>query len=323
MSNIVIVLAKMNVIFIVLMLSALIDISIAVNEYRINEGASTSGEPTACEKCEIESYAANIALLITATDFQVDNLTDQMNNRFHELEAFHDEIMNNIILAEQSTGRFPSDQHRQTTSFRHFLHYINLYILEIFEKSNEEHHTLKLAYRYDQYRNAIVVSQDISLNWDDCLCDNYGERTRLNSTFVLPRIQPPSITVQVDFNGSCTSVTEISEYHIIPLVMISSFFQLWLSDEIVGDYANDCVYTLLARLKRSMQKLVIDRTRNTKEFPYEDLNRTSDIVNKVLMDIIENLFSEKMDKRAYNWLRGNIFLGPSNQGPFHPEFGRS
>lgn len=76
-----------------------------MNNEGINEGASTSRELTRAEICEIENYAIDTIRLLLAEDIEGRNLTDMLNNRFHELAAFHDQIRSYYSLAEFGAQR--------------------------------------------------------------------------------------------------------------------------------------------------------------------------------------------------------------------------
>lgn len=215
------------------------------NAERINDGASTSQELTPYEQCELWSYVDNIVRLITAEDIEASNLTDLMNNRFHELEAFHEEVFSNLLLAEYG-AQFIFDAERRTERIEYVIYYTTMKLLEIIVESCMGHRRLKLEYSYDPERNVIILKEDTSFSSDYCLCRNYEERRTLSEELSLPAIERPWRTVQVDMNENEVSMIETVQYHVIPLSMLSKFFQLWLSDDLdpsSTDY-NRCVLLL-------------------------------------------------------------------------------
>lgn len=279
---------------------------------RINDGASTSHELNVHEECELWSYVDSIVRLMTAEDADGGNLTDIVNNRFYELEAFHTEIFSNLNLAEFG-AQFISDADRRSERVEYVIYYSTMKLLEIIVNSCIEHRRFKSEYSYDSENNVITVKESTNLPSDECLCGNYGERRILNEEFSLPVVERPSQFFQLNIHTNGVSMIEVVEYHIIPLSMLSKFFQLWLSDdENLSDIGyNRCVLTLIGRLKRSMQKLIIVRTKHSE--------RLSIDIHKILLNLANNPFTNKTNEDSYDWLAGNIFFGPSNRGPFHPE----
>lgn len=103
----------------------------------------------------------------------------------------------------------------------------------------------------------------------------------------------------------------------IPLALIQAFFEKWLigpSDNEIHESLNynGCGRTLYGRLKRSLQKLVIVLVKK-----HSDI--TSDGCYRLSASIQSNVFSEIITY-VDTMLRGNIFLGPADRGPFDPTF---
>lgn len=291
------------------------------NNERINKGASTSKELTEAEKCEIENYAEDAARLLVAEDIRGSNLTDMMNNRFHELEAFHDQIYSYSVLAEYGPQAL-IDMFRRMKRLRFYNTQVINSIKRIIIKACNEHFNYNLRYEYNNQTNMIIGREDISLSSSshNCLCDtNYRERMILSEPFFPPAFQQPEITFQIFDSNTEVSVMEVSQYHIIPLSLISKFFEVWLIDELEDmpeTNINGCVLTLISRLRRSIQKLFIVQVKNTELFSNNELYRIG-------LNILSNEnyhFFEDLLRRASSWLSGNIFLGPQNRGPFNPHY---
>lgn len=243
------------------------------NEERINEGASTSQELTSCEICELENYAdcyANYAM----------NLSFMLNNRFHELEAFHNEVFSYIFLAENGL-RFSSDKAHRVKRLDKFLESIRASILKVLVTAYRDHIRSRLWYKYDHGRNIIIIRENISLPSDLCLCENSEERLILREELLLPCRNPIIIDYQLNNDGNVSSMSETSLYHIVPLPLILKFFEEWLSVESLNSAEatiNDCILTLIGRLRRSLQKLMIVR-----------INDSNEILNEDRLEIIQSI----------------------------------
>lgn len=246
------------------------------DDERINEGASTSREDLSdCEKCEISGYAERMVRLMMADDRDGGDLTYLMNNDFDALQAFHDEIFANILLAEYGAKAY-SDAFRRARRLDLLGMYISLNILEVLIKTCNEHNRDQLWYEYDRTKNVILLRENFSFSSDDvCLCENYRER----STFIRPLLLPTynsrfeRVYQYVGVNNNISNVETI-QYYIIPLSLISKFFEVWLSDEPENSNENtsfnQCTRTLIGRLKRSMQKLLLVKLKNSREFSNQD-----------------------------------------------------
>lgn len=282
------------------------------NRERINDGASASQELTVYEQCELDSYAESIVRLMIAEDIEGGNLTDFMNSRFHELEAFNNEVFTNLMLAEYGAQAI-SDENRNLERVSYVIGEITLQLVELILKSCTKHHSLKLTYEFNHENNVIIVRENTSFPLNNCLCGNYRERLTLNQEFSMPDLENLGRTFQFNIDRNEVSMMETLRYHIIPLSMFSKFFRLWLLDEpnaTSTDY-NRCVQTLIGRLKRSMQKLLLVRIKSS-------VNSID--AERVLLDTSDDPLSSESDESVYDWINGNIFLGPPNRGPFHPQF---
>lgn len=303
---------KMNPVLFIFLFLIIIQTSVGMDENRerINYGASTSRDPTNYEECELQSYAESIIRLMIAEDIDDGNLTDIMHNRFHELQAFNQDIFSYLMLAEFG-GQHINDERRNLERVVLVVGEITLRLLEVIMESCSEHHTLKVNYHFDQDKNSIVVMENTQFPSDECLCGNYQERLRLSEEFSLPELQIPGRTFQFDIDRSQVSMMEPVRYYIIPLTLLSKFFNVWLSDETSESDTeyNRCALTLLARLKRSMQKLVVVQIKNSAGSSIKP--------DKVLLNTAD---AAKIDDYAFNWIHRNVFLGPPNRGLFLPEF---
>lgn len=109
---------------------------------------------------------------------------------------------------------------------------------------------------------------------------------------------------------------------IIPLSLIQQFFEKWLtglSDSSMHQDFNNCVNTLYGRLKQSMQKVILAVIKSLENiFENDRLEIGAVIESRGSDNIFTDIFSY-----TDSWLRGNIFLGPRNRGPFDPRFDRN
>lgn len=214
-----------------------------------------------------------------------------------------------------------SNTARRKTRLQFFLLHLRKAILQTLFTTFAQHYHHTLRYEYDSYRRTILVREFISTNnnSNDCLCGHYQERTILNQPFLLPNRIPSNVAYQLNSNSHEVSVFETSQYHIIPLPLIERFFREWLTgptDNAMHANFNGCMNTLYGRLKRSMQKILLAR-----------LKKTNQISNDVWYRLGVSFQSQGDDQvyseifaHADTWLRGNIFLGPRNRGPFDPRF---
>lgn len=292
-----------------------------VDNRRINEGASTSRELTNYEECEIENYAASLGRLMMAEDIDGGNLVDMMYNRFHELQAFHDQVYSYYVLAEFG-AQWVNDTNLRRKRRRFFLQTVQENFLHVLEKASSEHYRYKLWYKYDNETKTIQGRETITqLNQSDCLCLNGEEQLTLSENFVPPVLQQPERIIQVTSDNSGITGLNVSQYNIIPLPLISQFFRVWFDDaleDIPEVNINNCLFTLIGRLRRSMKKLLIVQIRNAGLLPIHELHT---IVSSLGSFENPNFFTE-LFRRANSWLRGIGFLGHRNRGPFSPEYGR-
>lgn len=294
---------------------------------RVNEGASTSRQDLRdLENWEISGYAEKVISLMMAEDKDGGDLSEMMNNDFDALQAFHDEIFSYILLAEHSSKPY-YDAFRRARRLDLMGMHMTMHILQVMITTCNEHYRDRLWYEYDREKNVILLRENLSFSSDDaCLCENYRERSTLSTTLSLPEyVGRSERTYQCTQEGSNLSKEEATQYYIIPLPLISKFFQVWLADEPINFqededlHLNSCALTLIGRLKRSMQKLVIARLKSSREFSYQNRYKI-----EIDVELYENdTFSVDLLSHADNWLNGNIFLGPSNRGPFDPNFNKS
>lgn len=253
----------------------------------------------------------------------VQNLANMMDNRFHELEAFYDHV-NSYYLGAEYGAQGINDDYRRVSRRRLFHQRLREKLLEIFQTACNDHYRHQLWYEYDGERNSIIGRENISLGLttDGCLCTNYEERMILSESFHTPSFQSPEAIIQVSSDSSELSVMEVSPYHIIPLALISKFFQVWLEDKLDGVPVREdqyCLLTLIGRLRRSMQKLLIVQVRNSRGFSNEEwFTISSNFRSRSRVNFFPEMF-----RRANTWFSGNVFLGPTGRGPFNPDFGRN
>lgn len=288
---------------------------------RINQGASTSRDLTQYEEIEILNYAQSTVRLMLAEETNGASLTDMISTRFDEIVEFHNEIFSYSTLAEYGSLAI-TDLVRRTKRIHLYLHHLRMIILETVEMACSNHFDLRLSYEYSHVTNTISVTENVSFPLEDCLCENERERMMLSAPFSLPLNNHSELTLQfVNVNSGRVSTMEAAQYHIIPLSLISRFFQVWLTDESTGSLQtdfNDCVVTLFGRIRRSMQKILIAQVRNSPEFSNDDFYN----IQSNLQYSSNNTFFFNMFGRAYSWLNGNVFIGPRNRGPFSPTFER-
>lgn len=182
-----------------------------------------------------------------------------------------------------------------------------------------EHFRIQIWYEYDREKDVVLTKENYICLSTNCLFYNYEEQALLSESVLLPSIRRPKLTLQFDIEGNEAHVHEVTPYHIIPLSLITKFFQLWQSNESEDTrqtYSNGCVFTLIGRLRRSLRKLLMVQMKNMNAFSDEDRHN---IAVNVQTNENDTFFAE-MFGRAHSWLNGNIFLGPRNRGPFHPEF---
>lgn len=216
------------------------------NDERINEGASTS---TQLEECEIVSYVDDVVRLMLAEDVTGGNLTELMNSRFHELQAFYDRISINYILAEHGVQRVNYTT-LEYTRREFFTHALKEFITDTVATACSEHYYYKLWYVYDNENNVILPRENISSrsNPENCLCENYEERLILSQPFRLPPLRRPETILQIAVNNNGAYAMQVSSYHVIPVALISRFFEVWLSEtleDIPEVDVNGCLFVLI------------------------------------------------------------------------------
>lgn len=300
-----------------------VKISYQQDDYEsMDEGASSSSSSSSAdgltgqEKCEIWGYAESLVRLMMAEDRDGGDLNDLMNNDFEALRAFHDEIVSYFLLAERGPHGITDRFHREER-LEQMAMFIHSYVTETIENACNEHYRGKLFYHYDRRRNIIVVRDSISFSSNNCLCENHEERWSLRTPLVLPEFNVTEIINQYVINQNYVSREETTQYHIIPLTLISRFFQTWLSNEETYPANipfNNCVRTLVGRLRRSMQKFILVKLKRSLGFSsVSDVNIGKFFINN-------NFFSVQVLGRADGFLNGNIFLGPSHRGLSDPNF---
>lgn len=316
----------MNKILFVILILFYFDATNGIN-HRINEGASTSREPSEreldnCVRCDLQNRALNLVLLMTAEDSANENLTYMMNNRFSELEAFYTEV-NHIILDVEFQGSNTSAE-EGIRRLNYFTEMTDQKLLELFQKACTDHYYYHSFCEYNRQMNRVFLRETIDYN-TNCLCRNsWEEQPVLNAPFSLPVAKKPEKKYALLFfkNEDRLTAEEISIHHVIPLELITRFFQVWLSDDSdshLRNIFNGCVLKLFGRLKRSMQKILLVSIRKSGIFSHQPESLNNDNLSFASDD---TLLLESI-KKAVSWLCGNIFIGPTNRGPFDPAFERS
>lgn len=116
----------------------------------VNDGASTSTQQLDnCQRCEILTYAERMVRLMLAEDIAGGEIENLVQNRFNELEAFHDEIYSLIGLAEygvQSLSSTSAAERRVRLTF--FSNNVNQMIARILQRSCVGHYRSQLWYEY-------------------------------------------------------------------------------------------------------------------------------------------------------------------------------
>lgn len=295
---------------------------------RINDGASTSNQASdreldSCVHCDLQNYASRLILLMTSEDIRGENLTDMMVTRYHELEAFYYEVNTIILNVENGNGELSVTAANRIKRLEYFLSYLNLFISQIVQKACTDHFRLSLIHNFDDTEQMILIRESLSFESNNCLCtDNHGERSMLSRPLRLPSTRRPEIKFTLIKGNNKLTIDETSLHYVIPLPLISRFFQLWLSNE-PGSYPNNnfngCVHTLFGRLKRSMQKILLVSIKKSRVF----LDQSEHSVDDNISLDNDNILKIQSIQNAVTWLSGNIFIGPTNRGPFDPTYQRT
>lgn len=226
------------------------------------------------------------------------SLIDMSSNRFYELQAFHDELFTHFVHAEFGIRGFHEiTPEERETRLENFIVIINQIILKLTQNVCSRHFRDRLWYEYDINTNTILYRENITFVTDDCLCETNPVQTISTE---LPSISRNNNTEKFYKLVKNSTLVKVSHYHIIPVAMISNFFQTWLSEEftkIENSRFNGCVQKLYKRLKRSMHKLLIVTLKNTREFSSNEII-SSDDAQLVMSDE----FNTEILKRAYGWL---------------------
>lgn len=178
-----------------------------------------------------------------------------------------------------------------------------------------------MVYEFDNDRNMNLVRESMT-TLDDCLCaNNHVEQSILSLPLTLPATRRTDFDIGVYVTSARVSIEAIRAYHIIPLQLITRFFELWLSNELSSYSNNDfngCVRTLFGRLKRSMLKILLVSMKKSRVFSdqFNPSNGNGASFNP------DDTLSIQSIREAISWLSGNIFIGPFNRGPFDPTFQR-
>lgn len=166
--------------------------------------------------------------------------------------------------------------------------------------------------------STILVRENITSFEENCLCANFQERTILSQPVVLMNNSRMEPSHQIMINNGEQVVLEVTQYHIIPQQLISSFLRIWLSDDLSNpmyDGLSNCARTLYGRFRRSLQKIFIVTSMNSRDSASENLHELIQNIST------HNYIYSTLSGAGDNWLSGNIFLGPRNRGPFDPQFG--
>lgn len=273
------------------------------------------GSRETLEIIELGSYAARLVNLLLSEDTSGVDLEQMMVDRFDEMVAFHDEVISYFELAKFGAQRI-TDPVRWNRRLNNFLRSIFMVTSITLNKACTGHYYWHSSYSFNPTSNMIEVSESVGHSQRTaCLCGSYrrGEVSTLSAPFATPStyLSNDSSVVQWEIRGDEIIKSELSVYHVIPLRLISKFFDTWLSDnstEISDPSFSGCLRILFGRLRRSMRKLFLVSVRRSSGF---SINVDSN-----------NFFSEAVE-RAHGMFSGNIFLGPSDRGPFSPTFGKS
>lgn len=282
----------------------------------INYGASTSRQDQdslTCENNDVENCASRVISLMIAQDVRSGNLTEPTGLELEELQAFHDEIFSYIILAQYGVSDL-TNTFRQEERLDYFFYSLKEAVLEIIEKACNDHYFINSFYEFDRNRRTILLHEFIRSNsvaFQPCLCVNFQERMILNQPVTLPNFTFSDTAFQVNVdNDGRVFVSETSQFHIIPVPLLKAFFKKWLEDSPnVHDNTTNCVNTLYGRLKRSIQKVVIFKLKNTKRVTVDTWQRAG-ASSQSFEYFMTELFSD-----SDGWMGGNIYLGPQNTGP--------
>lgn len=200
------------------------------NNSIIEEGCTLTQDLSQTERCKLSNYAQRLVHLLLAEDDKGDNITDLINNRFEELKIFHDEVVSYFLLVQDNFQKINNSLSR-VERLKYFNLHVHSKIFEITWKSCLEQYSSKLYYEYDSKNKIISIRENLSLSPNECLCENYKNRKILSIPPSIPALRQKVRTHEFNRTNNGENFTEVSEYHVIPLSLISEFFQVWLSDK--------------------------------------------------------------------------------------------
>lgn len=139
----------METVYLVIAFIMLIGSSVQQINYQINRGASTSrGEPR-LEECELNNIAQRLVQLLLAEDIEGTDLVSMARHRFHELEAFYNEVMSSLLLAERG-AQFITDFSRRTERLGYFTMSVNEIIRGTILRTCQDHYQQRLYIRFSK-----------------------------------------------------------------------------------------------------------------------------------------------------------------------------
>lgn len=146
---------------------------------------------------------------MTSEDARGGNLTDMMNNRFDEMEAFYnvlDSIINTVQHGASSVSRL---EYFSTT--------VGQFFVQIVDRACTSHCRLQLSYEYDSQESNIVIHQIMSNAFENCVCaNNDAERSTLSVPLNLPnpkRLGPHFIIYKIVLNCQLKIPRCITSFH--------------------------------------------------------------------------------------------------------------
>lgn len=306
----------MNNILFILIVSIIFKLSYEIDEdnyYKISEEAFTIKQKlTSSQECDISNFAERVVRLLTSEDRESD-LIYFANNRFPELQAFHDELFSYFSKVEFSNKDLSDVTPAESSEkLRHFLTALELMMLQMALNSCSRHFHGKQWRKYEHEKNIILLHENVSFSENTYLCKS-NQKQSITKTFLPLDKYHYSMKLPKNFNSE--NEVEMSKHHLIPLTLISQFFQSWLSNQSSSTNSNNCTNEVLSRLTQSMQKLLIVSLKNSKKSTNEDnLN-----INFAIESIINNNYSTEIFEHTDSFLRGNILVIFKNSDPV-PKF---
>lgn len=306
-----------------------------VNNYKVNEGASTSsapqeGELTKEEKCELDGYAKNIVFLTFANDIHGGDLRDMVDNRYDELEAYVDFMESYYYFANYGANFYRKKSFELLPNHKQRIQYLQervfARVTEILYQACSQHFHQEFAYIYNREDGSFTTWENIMVNSGSCLC-SYADKMGSYGCKDMRRQKSRTLKLQAGTDRPYKFLStdmragqiNLSQHHIIPLSLIAKFFRIWMSNGVPPSpgrnvQMNDCINILHSRLRRSVAKVMVHKVNM--------LNAASGgryLVSYDIYDVVKDHFFTEFFKSLFaHSSGGNTVIGPSDRGPLDP-----